>query len=46
MCGNGSGRTEHPSETFGEDWYQWGGLDENKNTHSNPTCTQKEHVGK
>jgi hypothetical protein len=29
MCGNGSGRTEHPSEILGEDWYTWGdwGLD-------------------
>jgi hypothetical protein len=24
ICGNGSGRTEHPAETFGEDWYLWG----------------------
>lgn len=23
MCGNGSSRTQHPSETFGEDWYEW-----------------------
>lgn len=23
MCGNGSGRTEHPSEILGEDWYEW-----------------------
>lgn len=25
MCGNGSGRTQHPAETQGEDWYvAWG----------------------
>jgi len=24
LCGNGSGRTEHPSEIMGEDWYTWG----------------------
>lgn len=29
LCGNGSGRTEHPSEIMGEDWHTWGdwGLD-------------------
>jgi len=25
ICGNGSGRTEHPCETLGEDWYLQGG---------------------
>jgi len=24
-CGNGSDRTQHPSELFGEDWQRWGG---------------------
>lgn len=24
LCGNGSGRTEHPIEMLGEDWYTWG----------------------
>lgn len=24
QCGNGSGRTQHPAELLGEDWYQWG----------------------
>lgn len=24
MCGNGSNRTQHPSETMGDDWYEWG----------------------
>lgn len=23
LCGNGSGRTEHPAETLGADWYTW-----------------------
>lgn len=24
-CGNGSERTQHPVELFGEDWETWGG---------------------
>lgn len=24
QCGNGSGRTQHPSEMLGDDWYKWG----------------------
>lgn len=24
MCGNGSERTQHPVELFGEDWMEWG----------------------
>lgn len=24
QCGNGSERTQHPAEIFGEDWYEWG----------------------
>ncbi|HWI80772.1 DUF3079 domain-containing protein [Ramlibacter sp.] len=24
QCGNGSERTQHPSEIFGEDWDSWG----------------------
>lgn len=23
-CGNGSERTQHPSELFGDDWDEWG----------------------
>ena len=23
-CGNGSGRTQHPAELLGDDWYEWG----------------------
>lgn len=22
-CGNGSERTQHPAELFGDDWYEW-----------------------
>jgi len=24
QCGNGAGRTLHPCEMLGDDWYQWG----------------------
>lgn len=24
LCGNGSERTQHPVELFGEDWRDWG----------------------
>lgn len=24
QCGNGSGRTQHPAEVLGEDWYEFG----------------------
>ena len=24
VCGNGSERTQHPAELFGEDWAEWG----------------------
>jgi len=24
-CGNGSERTQHPMELFGDDWNEWGG---------------------
>lgn len=24
ICGNGTERTQHPVEVFGEDWQQWG----------------------
>ena len=23
-CGNGSDRTQHPVEMFGDDWFEWG----------------------
>ena len=25
LCGNGSDRTQHPVELFGENWRDWGG---------------------
>jgi hypothetical protein len=27
-CGNGSERTQHPMELFGDDWNEWGGPSE------------------
>jgi hypothetical protein len=24
LCGNGSERTQHPVELFGDDWFEWG----------------------
>ncbi|MBS1174434.1 MAG: hypothetical protein H6R05_565 [Burkholderiaceae bacterium] len=36
-CGNGSDRTQHPIEIFGEGWEQWLLDDENK--------ADKEHTG-
>ncbi|WP_083251238.1 DUF3079 domain-containing protein [Acidihalobacter yilgarnensis] len=24
ICGNGTDRTQHPAELFGDDWYEWG----------------------
>lgn len=30
-CGNGSIRTQHPSELFGKDWQQW--ADDRKTEH-------------
>lgn len=29
-CGNGSDRTQHPVELFGEDWQEWGVTTESK----------------
>lgn len=29
-CGNGSERTQHPVELFGDDWFEWGGAGEEK----------------
>jgi hypothetical protein len=28
VCGNGSERTQHPVELFGDDWAEWGGGDD------------------
>ncbi len=27
-CGNGSERTQHPMELFGDDWFEWNPLDD------------------
>lgn len=35
-CGNGSGRTQHPAELLGEDWYTYGDWD-----IEGPLTTQK-----
>ena len=35
-CGNGSERTQHPAELFGDDWHEWG-IDSDA-----PTETEKE----
>jgi hypothetical protein len=43
-CGNGSERTQHPVELFGDDWFEWGldapaepADDTKKNTTANRT---------
>lgn len=28
ICGNGSERTQHPAELFGEDWAEWAAADD------------------
>jgi hypothetical protein len=33
-CGNGSDRTPHPMELFGEDWFEWSAPVENPLTGS------------
>jgi hypothetical protein len=40
MCGNGSERTQHPFELFGEGWQEWGSDD------SPATPSLRETVGK
>nr|WP_284614742.1 DUF3079 domain-containing protein [Rubrivivax pictus] len=37
ICGNGSVRTPHPSELFGEDWAEWG-LDSPQQAQTDETC--------
>lgn len=36
ICGNGSGRTEHPAELFGADWYTWGDWADEAETEGQP----------
>jgi hypothetical protein len=38
MCGNGTVRTPHPSEMFGEDWMAWG-LDASRQEAPAPEAT-------
>lgn len=38
ICGNGSERTEHPAETFGEDWYQWGDWADQAGAEADPSA--------
>lgn len=33
-CGNGSERTQHPVELFGEDWFEWGGEENGQEKHA------------
>jgi len=37
ICGNGSERTQHPAELFGEDWVNWG-LDPVAQEAANPAA--------
>jgi RNase P subunit RPR2 len=37
MCSNGSGRTEHPCEFLGEDWYTFGGWAEEFDDRPDPS---------
>jgi hypothetical protein len=39
QCGNGSGRTQHPAEMLGDDWYKWGdwGIDTTDTTDAPAT---------
>jgi len=39
-CGNGSERTPHPAELFGEDWLEWG-LDATPSADRPPAQTPK-----
>ncbi|NMM78380.1 hypothetical protein B2J88_09810 [Rhodococcus sp. SRB_17] len=38
-CGNGSDRTPHPVELFGEDWAQWGAQAPEEAAGGEPTVT-------
>ncbi|NMM78369.1 DUF3079 domain-containing protein [Acidovorax sp. SRB_24] len=38
-CGNGSDRTPHPVELFGEDWAQWGAEAPEEAAGGGPTAT-------
>ena len=40
-CGNGSGRTLHPAEMLGEDWYTWGDWGIAGDAAADPSNTDK-----
>lgn len=35
-CGNGSERTQHPVELWGEDWLEWGAFPESEEKKPDP----------
>jgi hypothetical protein len=39
-CGNGSERTQHPAELFGDDWLEWN-LPENAADNGAPSTLQR-----
>ena len=41
QCGNGSGRTQHPAEMLGEDWYTWGDWGIAVDAAADPSDTDK-----
>ncbi|WP_461160645.1 DUF3079 domain-containing protein [Simplicispira piscis] len=43
-CGNGSDRTPHPAELFGEDWAQWGETDATHEANTTGSVTPKKDV--
>ena len=45
MCGNGTDRTQHPAELFGDDWYEWG-LSEDENAAAEKTSAIREELNK
>lgn len=40
-CGNGSGRTQHPIETQGKDWYVAWGIEPNPDRHRMPSAERQ-----
>ena len=46
-CGNGSDRTQHPVELFGDDWQDWGVKTEvdNKSSPTISICSDKKISG-
>jgi len=41
LCGNGSDRTQHPYELFGEDWQSWGEDFKGPDPKPSPPATEK-----